>query len=607
MCIRDRGEETSSGRGLGAAFFGLFDRFYAAVDRFYRRLLSWALQNRLATVLCGLVALLTVVVVGAGRGTHIVVLGIVACFTLVGLLGGGKTGRRAMAATGLVAAGVLGLLITGVFRANLGVEFFPRVDQGQISVSVELPAGSSLEATDGVVRQLEDFLLDEGRFPDVESVYTTVGSGLGGAFGGGGTGASYGGIRVVLIDKLERDRSDLEVVEVIDRFAQTLPGAVVKTTSYQGMGGGGGAPVSIELSGSNMDELIQVAEAIRARVAQVPGTVNTDITWRVGRPEVRADIDRYRAADRGVTTFQVANALRTSLEGDTSTKYREGSFQHDVRVRLQEVDRSDVREVSDLLVGYNSGPVYLGDVAHVSLSSGPTKINRKNRQRMVAVQADLQEGYAQWNVTREITRMIEEVPTGNVLVYFGGESEMLREGFTSTFLALGLSIVLIYILQAALFEGYLTPFVIMFALPMALVGALLAIVLTGKTLSIVTMIGIIMLMGLVGKNAILLVDYTNTLRARGLGVREALLEAGPVRLRPILMTSLSLIFGLLPVAVATARGGEVRSPMAIAVIGGMALSTVLSLLVIPVLYTVFDGLAASFNRALQRLLDRAVP
>jgi len=203
--------------------------------------------------------------------------------------------------------------------------------------------------------------------------------------------------------------------------------------------------------------------------------------------------------------------------------------------------------------------------------------------------------------------MIEEVPTGNVLVYFGGESEMLREGFTSTFLALGLSIVLIYILQAALFEGYLTPFVIMFALPMALVGALLAIVLTGKTLSIVTMIGIIMLMGLVGKNAILLVDYTNTLRARGLGVREALLEAGPVRLRPILMTSLSLIFGLLPVAVATARGGEVRSPMAIAVIGGMALSTVLSLLVIPVLYTVFDGLAASFNRALQRLLDRAVP
>lgn len=603
------GEKTSPKRGLGGALFGLFDRGYEGVERFYRRLLAWALQNRLVTVLCGLVALLAVVVVGAGRGPQVVVLGTVVFLTLVGLFGGGKTGRRAMAATGLVAAGVLGLLITGAIQANLGVEFFPRVDQGQISVSVELPAGSSLEATDGVVRQLEDFLLDEGRFPDVETVYATVGSGLGGGFGGGGggTGASYGGVRVVLIDKLERERSDLEVVEAIDRFAQTIPGAIVKTTAYQGMGGGGETPVSIELSGSNMDELIRVAEAIQARVAQVPGTVNTDITWRMGRPEVRADIDRYRAADRGVTTFQVANALRTSLEGDTSTKYREGSFQYDVRVRLQEVDRSNVQEVSDLLVGYNAGPVYLGDVAHVSLSSGPTKIDRKNRQRMVAVQADLEEGYGQWNVTREISRMIEDVPTGDVLVYFGGESEMLREGFTSTLLALGLSIVLIYILQAALFEGYLTPFIIMFALPMALVGALVAIVLTGKTLSIVTMIGIIMLMGLVGKNAILLVDYTNTLRKRGLEVREALLEAGPVRLRPILMTSLSLIFGLLPVAMATARGGEVRAPMAIAVIGGMTLSTVLSLLIIPVLYTVFDGLAASFNRALQRLLDRAMP
>ena len=601
------GEVTSSGRGLGGALFGRFDRFYAALDRFYRRLLSWALQNRLVTVFCGLVALLAVVVVGAGRGAQVAVLGVVAFLTVVGMLGGGKTGRRAMAATGLVAAGVLGLLIMGIFHAKFGVEFFPRVDQGQISISVELPAGSSLEATDGVVRQLENFLLDEGRFPDVESVYATVGSGLSGHFGGGGTGASYGGVRVVLIDKLERDRSDLEVAEVIDRFAQTIPGAVIKTTTYQGMGGGGDAPVSIELSGSDMNELIRVAEAIRDRVAQVPGTVNSDITWRVGKPEVRADIDRYRAADRGVTTSQVATALRTSLEGDTSTKYREGSYQYDVRVRLQEMDRSDVEEVSDLLVGYNASPVYLGDVADVSLSSGPTKIDRKNRQRMVAVQANLQEGYAQWNVTRQIARVIKAVPTGNVLVYFGGESEMLREGFTSTFLALGLSIVLIYIIQAALFEGYLSPFIIMFALPMALVGALLAIVLTGKTLSIITMIGIIMLMGLVGKNAILLVDYTNTLRARGLGVREALLEAGPVRLRPILMTSLSLIFGMLPVAVATSRGGEMRSPMAIAVIGGMVLSTLLSLLVIPVLYTVFDGLASSFNRALQWLLDRAVP
>jgi len=318
-------------------------------------------------------------------------------------------------------------------------------------------------------------------------------------------------------------------------------------------------------------------------------------------------VDPYRAADRGVTTFEVARALRTSLEGDTTVKYREGSQQYDIRVRLKEVDRSSVAGVANLMVAHHSAPVYLGDVADVSLASGPTQIDRKNRQRMVAVEADLQRGYALGNVVREIQSKIADIPKGNVSVYFGGESEVMREGFGSTLGALGLSIVLIYILQAALFEGYLSPFIIMFALPMALVGALLAIIVTGKSLSIVTMIGIIMLMGLVGKNAILVVDYTNTLRRRGKSMREALLEAGPVRLRPVLMTSLSLIFGLLPVAVATAHGAEVRSPLAVAVIGGMLLSTLLSLLLIPVLYTVFDGLGASTNALVRRVLSRFLP
>jgi HAE1 family hydrophobic/amphiphilic exporter-1 len=276
-------------------------------------------------------------------------------------------------------------------------------------------------------------------------------------------------------------------------------------------------------------------------------------------------------------------------------------------VRLREFDRRSLQDVSSLLVAYNNGPVYVADVANVSLATGPTKIDRKNRQRLVTVGADLQQGYPVGNVVKEIEKKIEDVPKGDVAVYFGGESEIMREGFSATFVALGLSVVLIYILQAALFEGYLSPFVIMFGLPLALVGALLAIVITGNTLSIITMIGIIMLMGLVGKNAILLVDYTNTLRARGMGVREALLEAGPTRLRPVIMTSLSLICGLLPVALATARGGEVRSPMAVAVIGGMALSTLLALVMIPVLYTVFDGVANRFNALVKKAISVLMP
>lgn len=593
----DEGEGEAGAGGL----FAWLDQVYAKLRGLYRRLLAWALDHRLATVIIGILSLVASVGITAVGPAKVGFLVVIGALTLIGLVGAGSGGRSAVMVGGCVAAAVA-LLVA----RPLGFEFFPRADQGQISVHVELPAGSSLAATDEVVKEIEEFVLDEARFPEVDSVFASVGEGLSGAFGGGGGGASYGGVRVVLIDKLERERSDVDIVAEIDEFVQTIPGATIKTTSYEGMGGGGQAPLNIELSGRDMGELVRVAEAIRQRAEQVPGTLNTDITWKVGKPEVQAEIDRYRAADRGVSTFQVARALRTSLEGDTSARYREGSDQYDIRVRLREVDRSSLSDISNLMVAYNDGPVYVADVADVNLASGPTKIERKNRQRMVAVTADLEKGYALGNVGREVGAAISDVPLGDVSVHFGGESEIMQEGFGATLTALGLSVVLIYILLAALFEGYLSPLVIMFGLPMALVGAVLALVIGGKTLSIVAMIGIIMLMGLVGKNAILLVDYTNTLRSRGMPMREAILEAGPTRLRPVLMTSLSLIFGLLPVAVATAHGGEVRSPMAVAVIGGMALNTLLALVVIPVLYTVFDGIGTSFNALVRRAIGRVL-
>ncbi|MCJ7749746.1 MAG: efflux RND transporter permease subunit, partial [Armatimonadetes bacterium] len=417
----DEVDEAGAGqpaRGLFGKLFGGFDRGYARLRRQYRRLLVWALDHRLATVLIGLISLLASVgVVTAGRPMRALLM-LIGLLTVIGLVGAGKGGRRAV-----LVGGVAGLAVMSLFRAQLGSEFFPRVDQGRITVNVELPAGSSLEATDSVVTQIEQFAMDTTRFPEVDSVFATVGSGASGHFGGGGTGASYGSVRVVLADKLERDRSDVDIVAKIEEFTRTIPGATIKTTSYEGMGGGGSAPVRIELTGSDMGELIRVANAMRARVEQVSGTQNADVTWKVGKPEVQAKVDRYRAADRGVSTYQVARALRTSLEGDTSAKYREGSEQYDIRVRLQEVDRSSVGDVSGLMVAYNGGPVYVADVANVSLTSGPTKIDRKNRQRMVAVEADLERGYAVGNVVREIQAKIADVRLGDVSAYFGGESE----------------------------------------------------------------------------------------------------------------------------------------------------------------------------------------
>lgn len=579
-------------RGLLGRLFAAFDRGYGRLRARYRGVLDWSLSHRLVTVLIGLAALLACVGVAVPGKGKLPLLAAIAGLTMLGVALGGRGGRLVMAVVGLGS-----LAVAGLAHRALMFEMFPSVDQGRLTVTVELPAGSSLEATDAVVRRIEKHVLDKKRFPEIESVLSTVGS----------SGPTTADLTVSLVDKAKRKRSDRDIVAVLDRYARTIPGATVKASAYQGMGGPGRTPISIELSGSDMNELVRAAGMVKQRVTTVPGTLNVDTTWRVGKPEVRAQMDRNRAADRGVTTYQVASALRTSLEGDTTTKYREGADQYDIRVRLKQADRERVDEVSHLLVGYSSGPVYLGDIADVSLATGPTKIERKNRQRMVAVTADLQPGYASGNVESAIQKEIKDLPLGKVSVFFGGEAEARRESFGATNQALGLSVVLIYILMAALFEGYLSPFIIMFALPMALVGALLAIIITGKSLSIITMIGIIMLMGLVGKNAILLVDYTNTLRARGLGRREALLEAGPTRLRPILMTTLSMVFGMSPIALAVARGGEIRAPMAIAVIGGLIVSTMLTLLVIPVLYTVFDGAAAAFTGWLRRALERLLP
>jgi HAE1 family hydrophobic/amphiphilic exporter-1 len=670
-------EEGRSARQAGAslfsrvlgAFFAALDRVYGAFRARYRRVLAWALDHRLVTVMIGIVALLActaiaiprpslaevtkalpkagmamakaaaaAVAVGAALfllATAVVLIArllrllrtvrirriaypaviVAGVLVVVGICGGlvfaglpklavgalvlvltlaatalgGKGGRLPMLAVGVVA------LLVALFAVKpLGFEMFPQVDQGQVTVGVELPAGSSLAATDGIVKRLEDYLLDRKRNPEVESVLSTVGS----------DGASNAGIAVTLVDKALRKRSDTKFADAVAQYARTVPGANIKASAYAGMGGGGRSPVSIELSGSNMDELVRIADRIKSRIAQLPGIVNADTTWKVGKPELRALIDRNRAADRGVSTYQVASALRASLEGDTNSKYREGSNQYDIRVRLNQADRQSVDQVANLVVGFGSGAVYLGDIAEVSLSTGPTKIDRKNRQRMVAVTADIGVGHTAGNVEQDIRKAIKGVPLGTVSMNFGGESEIRGESFGNLGQALGLAVILIYVLQAALFEGYLSPFIIMFALPMALVGALLAMVITGKSLSIITMIGIIMLMGLVGKNAILMVDYTNTLRARGMERREALLEAAPIRLRPILMTTLAMVCGMLPIALATARGGEIRAPMAITVIGGLIVSSMLTLLVIPVLYTVFDGVAASFARLMRRVLER---
>jgi HAE1 family hydrophobic/amphiphilic exporter-1 len=578
---------TRPNEGRLARLYRRLDLFYSWLDGRYRQTLAWALENRLAVMLIGPAALLGAVLPAMKGTPGVVISGIIVLLALVGIVFCSPSGKRAVALVGGAA-----ILFGTLFKSPLGFDFMPNIDRGQFSVTAEMPAGTSLAATDRVVGHLEGTLLDRKQFPEVKDVFTIVGSSAGSLLSAGGGGANNADLKVVLVDKTQRKRTIWQIMEEIDHLGRSIPGATIKTTVGDMEGGGGDKPLELELTGDDTNELVRVADQIRQGMAKVPGTRDVDISWRVGKPEVQARVDRVRAATYGLTAGQIASALRTSIEGSTDTKFREGGKEYDIRVRLREQDRRTLDDIADVIVGITpAGPVRLRDVASLRPETGPTKIDRKNRQRMVTVSGDVLSGYFTGNVRSEIDKAIADVNLGTVRKRWGGEEEMREESFGSLGSALFLSVALVFILMAALFESLLSPFIIMFSLPMALVGAFLALILTGKSLSIVSMVGFIMLVGLVGKNAILLVDYTNTLRTRGYERNAAVLEAGPTRLRPILMTTLAMIFGMLPTALALGRGSEFRAPMAIAVIGGLIVSTLLTLVYIPTLYTLIDDLA----------------
>lgn len=607
-----RGEETEAKRGL----FAHFDRFYHALDRFYRGLLAWALQNRYLTIFIGVGTLLAVLAIPVPRqalpvlGSLALLIGLLALPAL--LIARGR--QRLLTVGALVAM----LAVTFGVKRFFGFQFTPPMDQGQVGITVEMPAGTRLEVTDRVIQQIEDLVSD---LPEVENVFTNVGLVTGGFRGAGESGGQYGQVMLTLVDRQTvlqkllpflrsehvRTRSDAQIAAELRQRLPSFPGALLKVTTTTGFGGMQ-APLQIELRGHDTRLLNDLALRMRDQLKEVPGILNPDVSWRVGRPEVQVRIDRVRAADLGFSVSQIAATLRDALEGNTMAKYREAGDEYDIRVQLAEFDRRRLADVADIILGTVDGQIVrLRDVASVEIGSGPTRIDRADRQRQVQVLAYLAPGFPLGNVEAEIRkRGITDIRAEGVTLHWGGQSEIMRESAGHMFSALGLAIVLVYMLMAALFESFLNPFIIMLSLPMALIGALVALVLTGQTMSIISMIGFIMLVGLVTKNAILLIDYTNTLRGRGKSRNEAILEAGPTRLRPILMTTLALALALLPIASGMGEAAELRQSMAIAVIGGLLLSTLLTLVVIPVVYTLFDDLAAWLRRLKGRVVGRGV-
>jgi hydrophobic/amphiphilic exporter-1 (mainly G- bacteria), HAE1 family len=559
-----RGEALEEPKG----FFRWFDARYRSLERGYRRLLGWALRHRWAVILTGngLLLLTLVLVIGSAmRGSPL-----------------------------------------------LPFRFAPSQDQGLIGITVKLPPDAALSETDAVVKRIEQAALS---IPEVKFVSSLVGASAAGFIGAGDTGPRFASIQVTLhpkkalLDSLMfwvkheeplRTRSDVEIAGELRDKIGVIPGAQVAVNAISGFRGGGfGVPVQLAIVGKDTPTLLETAERVKQLISQIPGVKDTDLSWSAGKPELQVVVDRERATRLGVSLAEIALALRTAYEGDTSVKYREAGQEYAIRVRLDEADRQRVSELGNLVVSYVQGaPVYLRDVATIRLDEGPTRIERADRQRRVMVLANLMPGYSLGNIRVQIDNLLREqnvIPPGVRVSWFGEGEVMAREG-VYMMQALLLSLILVYLLMVALFENWLYPFIIMFSQPQALVGALLALIVARSELNIVSMIGIIMLVGLVGKNAILLVDFTNTLRSRGLSREEALQQAGPIRLRPILMTTAALVLAMVPIALAIGRGSEFRAPLGIVIIGGMLVSTLLTLVVIPCMYTVMDDLTQNLRR-----------
>ncbi len=501
------------------------------------------------------------------------------------------------------AAVVLGgyMVISGV----VGSEFFPQEDDAKFTVSIEMPPGTNLDTTDQAAREAERIILNQ--VPETVSILTRVGSGGGAAgfFGGGGTG-NTASILVQVVDKNQRERSTTDIIEALRPEIKKIPEANISLVLSSIFSGGMGGAVEIQVFGEDPDTLIDLANQVEAVIRNVPGTVDILNTDAAQAPETRIVVNRDRALDLGLSPGQVAGTLRTALSGADVGKFKQaGTTDVDITLRMNQAARANLNELLQVPLGYRNGQaIRLSQVSSVERDRAPAVINRTDRQRQLSVSAGVS-GRASGDVTNDVEAAIQANVTFPEGYGFrlSGQSEAQRESFADLTAALGLGILLVYMLLVALFQSWLHPLAIMFSLPVALVGAFGGLWLTGYSLNLISLLGIILLAGIVTKNAILLVDFTNELRKKeGYSRKEALIEAGRLRLRPILMTTAALVFALLPVLLGRGAGSETRAPLAAVVIGGNITSTALTLILVPVVYNFFDGGSSLVSRILRRML-----
>ena len=494
----------------------------------------------------------------------------------------------------LVVLGAIGVFFSSLaITPFIGKEFIPEQDEAQFNVQVETPIGSSIHVTNDVLEEIERRL---EQLPGVCDTYTTIGAGA-------EERVNVATLLTRLVPKDQRAYSQMELMQMARQRLADLKHLQISVETVPRISGGGqtNSPLQYGLRGNDLGELADVSDKIREEMAKVPGIIDINTTYDAGKPEASVRIQRAKASELGVTARDVGDAVHALIGGVKATTFEDDGETFDVRVRYALPDRDRPDAILAVPVRSRSGKlVDLRNLVSVDEGTGPVQIDRQDRLRQIVITANLEQSKPLGAAIEDVTKIEQSVglPPG-VDSKFTGQAESMEESFANIIFSLMLAVILIYMVLAAQFESLIHPFTVMLSLPLSIVGALGLLAITGRTLNIFSMIGMIMLMGLVTKNAILLIDYTNQLRDGGMKRDDAVLKAGPVRLRPILMTALSTIAGMIPVAIGLGSGAETRAPMGTCIVGGMVTSTVLTLIVIPVVYTLLDDMSNLTGRLLR--------
>ncbi|MBE3036921.1 MAG: efflux RND transporter permease subunit [Candidatus Atribacteria bacterium] len=474
----------------------------------------------------------------------------------------------------------------------VGTEFIPSSDQGQFNINITLPTGTNLDTTREVVSEVEKIV---SKIPEIKSMLTTAGASSGG-MGFSTEGGNNGTIMVNLVEQNKRDRNTAQVINELRQKIGTYPDAKINF-SEQGFSFSSSSDLEVRISGDSLDELENIANRILISVAEVEGVYDLKSSIEDVRPELHVNIDREKTNLYGLNTAQIASTVHDALLGRVASIYQEKGEQIDIRIRLDEEDRNSIEEVKNLLISSSTGlQIPLKEIAEVIVGFGPKGIDRQNQQRIVNVSGSIS-GRLLGKVIQDAQRKLDKLvlPEGYRYEFVGAQQQM-QESFGSLALALIIAVLLVYMIMAAQFESLMTPLAVMFSVPFSLIGVILALILAGKSLNVMSYIGIIMLVGIVVNNSIVLLDYVNLLRQKGIERNEAIILGGKTRLRPILMTMLTTVLALVPMALGIGEGAELRAPMAITIIGGLTSSTFLSLIIVPIFYTFLDDLSQKITK-----------